>query len=338
MKILLIVFFSFYNILIFSQDISSQYPLQKLLLGDFLTENNDTIKSCFITYRVFGKVNEDSSNIIFFPTWLGGNSENIGMLLAKYSFTDTNKFCIISIDALGNGYSASPSNSPDFPKISFEDLTKAYYITLTERLKISNLYAIVGGSMGGMTAFHFAVKYPDYVNRIVPYVSSPKLSTYDLLWTNLQINLVEYLISLNAPQKKIKAFSDMITALISRTPKYLNKSVQVSDFDSYFNKFYKEPDSVYILNNYLCQLKAITSYDLSKYIDKNLENGNKLKLSKMLIIVSDSDMMVNTENAISFAEFSKSEIAILKNDCGHMAVNCEMDKVRTILNNFLTSN
>lgn len=321
----------------FSQYIASDYPLQKISIGDFITNSNDTIKNCFVTYRVFGKSNKDSSNIIFFPTWLGGNSENIGVLISKYSFIDTNKFCIISIDALSNGYSISPSNYESFPEINFDDLTKVYYLTLTQYLKIDKLFGIVGGSMGGMTAFHFSVKYPNYAKRIVAYVSSPKLTTFDLLWTNLQVNLVEYLISINTPGRSIKAFSDMITALISRTPHYLNRTIQVSDFNSYFNKFYKEPDSIYTLENYLTQLKAIVSYNILSELNNDLETAAKQVKSKLLIIVSDSDMMVNPDNAILFAELSNSELVVLKNNCGHLAVNCEMEKVRNLINNFLTS-
>ncbi len=319
----------------FSQNIAKEYPLQKLLIGDFITVNNDTIKNCFVTYRVFGKPDRDSSNIIFFPTWLGGNSENIGVLISKYSFLDTNKFCIISIDALANGYSSSPSNSHLFPKISFDDLTKVYYLTLTQYLKIYNLFGIVGGSMGGMTAFHFAVKYPNYANRIVSYVSSPKLSSYDLLWTNLKINLIEYLFSINASKRNVKSFSDMITALVSRTPSYLNKTIPVSEFYSYFNKFYKEPDSIYTLENYLAQLKAVVTFNVANDFNDDLETAAKQIKSKLLIIVSESDMMVNPDNAILFADMSNSEIVVLKNNCGHMGVNCEMEKVRDLINNFL---
>lgn len=337
MKYFLIIVL-FISQFVFSQNVNENYPLHKIKIDNFITENKDTIKNCVITYRIFGKSNEDSSNIIFFPTWLAGNSENIGTLLSKYSFIDTNKFCIISIDALSNGYSSSPSNHINFPDISFDDLTRAYYLTLTQYLNISSLYAIVGGSMGGMIAFHFAVKYPNYSKKIVSYVSSPKLSTYDLLWINLQKNLVEYLVSINATKKNIKAFSDMITALVARTPNYLNRTVAVSDFNSYFQKFYKEPDSIYTLENYLTQLKAILTYDITKDFAYQLEQAAREIKSEMLIIVSDSDVMVNPQSAKTFTELKKAELVVLMNDCGHLAVNCEMEKVREIINNFLSSN
>lgn len=338
MKILIVTLIIIINQFVFAQSIGSLYPLQKLEIGNFITDKNDTIKNCFLTYRIFGKVNSDSSNIIFFPTWLAGNSENIGTLISKYSFLDTNKFLIISIDALGNGYSASPSNYSNFPEITFNDMTRAYHYALSEKLRLKNLYAIVGGSMGGMTAFEFAVKHPNYAKKIVSYVSSPLLTSYDLLWTSFQIDFIQYLLSINADRKKIKAFSDMIVALISRTPTYLNRTISVEEFENYFNKFYKEPDSIYTLENYLCQLKSITSYNISKEFNNKLEEAAKSVKSKMLIIVSESDMMVNSQNAIKFSEMIKSEVVVLKNDCGHLAVNCEMDRVREIINNFLIEN
>ncbi len=340
MKNILILILLFFNN-IYAQDIKNQYPIQKVIIGDFITSSGDTINGCFLTYRSFGKLNTDSSNIIFFPTWLGGNSENIGTLLSKYSFIDTNKFYIISIDALGNGFSSSPSNNSNqksFPKITFDDLTKAYYKVLKEWLKLEKVYAIVGGSMGGMTAFEFAIKYPHFAEKIVSYVSTPKLSSYDLLWTSLQINLIEHLKKLNSPERNIKAYSDMITALISRTPEYFNETIKIADFENYFNKFYKEPDSVYTLDNYLTQMKAIVSYDLTKYFGEDLEELAKRVKAKLLIIVSESDMMVNSKNAIKFAEYSNSEVLVLKNNCGHMGVNCEMEKVKEIINNFLSNN
>lgn len=337
MKHLKIILLIFYTQFFFAQNINSYYPLRKVEIGDFLTEKNDTIKNCFLGYRVFGKVNEDSSNIIFFPTWLAGSSENIGTLLSKYSFIDTNKFLIISIDALGNGYSSSPSNTKNFPLITFNDMTRAYHKALSEKLKISNLYAMVGGSMGGMTAFNFAVNYPGFAKKIVSYVSSPQLTSYDLLWTNFQISLIEYLISIDAERRKIKAFSDIIVALIARTPANLNQTVSLSDFQNYFNKFYKEPDSIYTLENYLCQLKAVISFNISKDFNNDLIQAANVVKSKFLIIVSETDMMLNPENAKRFAEMTNSELVVLKNNCGHLAVNCEIDKVRAMINNFLSS-
>jgi homoserine O-acetyltransferase len=217
-------------------------------------------------------------------------------------------------------------------------MTKAYFIVLTKHLKLKKVYAIVGGSMGGMTAFEFAIKFPHFADKIVAYVSSPELSSYDLLWINSQINLIEHLNQLKSPLKNIKAYSDMLTALIARTPEYLNENVKTSEFKDYFNKFYKEPDTIYTLDNYLAQLKAISTYNLSKDLNEELDIiTNRIK-AKLLIIVSETDMMVNPASSIKLAKNMNAELFILKNNCGHLAVSCEIEKVREIINNFLSKN
>ena len=44
-------------------------------LGDFKLESGEVIRDCRIGYRTFGKLNDDKSNAILFPTWAGGTSE-----------------------------------------------------------------------------------------------------------------------------------------------------------------------------------------------------------------------------------------------------------------------
>ncbi|MFN3695433.1 MAG: hypothetical protein ACK4UV_10530, partial [Ignavibacterium sp.] len=94
----------------YSQPIPDDAEQHYKIIGNFITQTGDTIKDCKIGYRYFGTVNSDSSNIILYCTWFGGNSEAIGRLIRKYQFIDTTKFLIIAVDALGNGVSSSPSN------------------------------------------------------------------------------------------------------------------------------------------------------------------------------------------------------------------------------------
>ncbi len=79
-------------------------------IGDFSLENGKTIDHCKIGYQVFGKLNEERSNAIVWPTWYGGSSTAISGLVGPGKFVDTNRYCLIAIDALGNGISSSPSH------------------------------------------------------------------------------------------------------------------------------------------------------------------------------------------------------------------------------------
>jgi homoserine O-acetyltransferase len=46
-------------------------------LGEFKLVSGDVIHDCRIGYRTFGKLNADRSNVIVFPTWAGGTTEEL---------------------------------------------------------------------------------------------------------------------------------------------------------------------------------------------------------------------------------------------------------------------
>ncbi len=101
----------FLMLVIFSDTfIIAQSQQQFAEIGDLELVSGDVITNCKIGYRTFGKLNTDSSNVIIYPTWFEGTTENVGRLIEKYRFIDTTKYFIIAIDALGNGVSTSPSN------------------------------------------------------------------------------------------------------------------------------------------------------------------------------------------------------------------------------------
>ncbi len=69
---------------------------------------------------------------------------------------DPEQYCIIATDALGNGWSSSPSNRRDqrgtqFPRFTLKDMVASQY-RLLEVLGIKELFCVIGASIGGMQA------------------------------------------------------------------------------------------------------------------------------------------------------------------------------------------
>ncbi|BDQ01903.1 alpha/beta fold hydrolase [Ignavibacterium sp.] len=320
----------------FSQSILDDAEQQYKIIGNFITESGETIKDCKLGYRVFGTVNNDSSNIILYCTWFGGNSEAIGRLIRKYQFIDTSKFLIIAVDALGNGVSSSPSNYQDkFPEITIKDMINSQFNLIKNHFKLKNIYAIIGGSMGSMQALQWSVTYPDFAKKIIAYVPSPKLSSYDMLWINTQIKLIETLRKYKSSEREIKTLSDMMTALYSRTSGYIVENIKPEKFDEYLNSFNKDPDKIFTIDNYLSQLKAILKFDISKDFEGDLNKAAKQIRSKLFMIISKRDMMVNPTYSYQLADMTGCRTLILDNNCGHLAVTCEIDKVRKSIDDFL---
>ena len=106
---ILIISFLFGGTLL-SQPINSQSQLQKANLGDIVLENGNVINNCQLAYRTFGTLNNDRSNAVLFPAWLGGTSETLIDFIGKEKFVDDTKYFIIAVDPIGNGVSTSPSN------------------------------------------------------------------------------------------------------------------------------------------------------------------------------------------------------------------------------------
>jgi homoserine O-acetyltransferase len=88
---------------------------------------------------------------------------------------DATKYFIILPDALGHGKSAKPSDGlrTKFPTYDYADMVDAHYRLLTEGMGIKHLRLVMGNSMGGMHAWLWGGKYPDFMDAVVPMASQP---------------------------------------------------------------------------------------------------------------------------------------------------------------------
>jgi homoserine O-acetyltransferase len=88
---------------------------------------------------------------------------------------DASKYYIIIPDGLGHGDSAKPSDElrAKFPRYDYGDMVEAQYRLLTEGLGIRHVRLIIGNSMGGMHAWLWAERHPDYMDAVVPMAAQP---------------------------------------------------------------------------------------------------------------------------------------------------------------------
>ena len=56
--------------------------LQAVDMGECRLENGEVIEACRLTFRTYGRLAPDLSNIVLMPTWLNGNAEG----LATYNY------------------------------------------------------------------------------------------------------------------------------------------------------------------------------------------------------------------------------------------------------------
>ncbi len=320
--------------------IIAQSQQQFANIGTLELVSGDSITNCNIGYRTFGKLNSDSSNVIIYPTWFEGTTENIARLIEKYNFIDTSKYYIIAIDALGNGVSTSPSNYNVYkiktlPEISIRDMVNSHYKMLTEVFKLKHIFAAVGGSLGAMQVWEWAVAYPDYISKIVAYVGTPKMSTYDLLWINTQLNIIETGKRYEVPENEIRKSLEMLMAAMGRTPEFIIDKIKPEDFQNYLRDFNKEYSNTFTLDDYQLQLKAILEHDISKAFGGSMDEAAKSIKAKFFLIISETDLLVNPNETKKFAKLINAKTLLLNNNCGHLAVSCEIEKCREEIAKFL---
>ncbi len=88
---------------------------------------------------------------------------------------DAGKYFVILPDSIGHGSSSKPSDGlrAAFPRYNYDDMVAAQYRLVTEGLGLHHLRLVLGNSMGGMQTWIWGVKYPDFMDALVPMASQP---------------------------------------------------------------------------------------------------------------------------------------------------------------------
>ena len=112
---------------------------------------------------------------------------------------DTDQFFVVSSNLLGGcaGTTGPSSLNPatgrpygsDFPVITVADMVRAQRALLDE-LGITRLFAVAGGSLGGMQALQWAVQHADQVDAIIPIASTHALQPQGVAWNAIARNAI----------------------------------------------------------------------------------------------------------------------------------------------------
>ena len=152
-----------------------------------------TLAPFTIAYQTYGELNAAKSNAILICHALTGDQHvaNTHPVTGKPGWwetlvgpgkpVDTNRFFVICSNILGGcmGSTGPASINPktgqpyglDFPVITISDMVDAQ-ARLIDHLGIGQLFAVIGGSMGGMQVLDWAARYKDRVFAVVPIATA----------------------------------------------------------------------------------------------------------------------------------------------------------------------
>jgi homoserine O-acetyltransferase len=305
-------------------------------LGDFKLESGETILDLHLGYRTIGTLNADKSNAILWPTWFTGTSGQLLSFVGPDKLLDPSKYYVILVDALGDGVSMSPSNSMiqphmHFPKFTIGDMVNAEHKLVTERLGLKHLHAVMGISMGGMQTFQWMVSYPDFMDKAIPIVGSPRLTSYDLLLWTAEEHAIEADAAWNhgdyttTPVAGMKTVAD-IHEMNLTTPEYRATHTSPEEFPDFLAKTEQDTMKSFDANNWIRQLQAMMSLDVSKPFGGSMEKAAATVRAQVLVIPAAQDHMVNPGPALEFARLIHAQTFALTSDCGHLSPGCEEEK------------
>ncbi len=303
-------------------------------LGDFRLENGETIRDCRIGYRTAGVLNADRSNVVVVLTWFGGNSAGLASSIGPGKLFDTNHWFVVTIDALGNGVSSSPSNSttrPDarFPKFTMRDMVRTQHALLTRELKLPQVHGVAGLSMGGTQALQWAFSYPRYMKKVVSITGTPRQMSHDLILWKTQLELLESFSGSKAHLREVMEGVAGINMLELWTPSWMAKNVKPAEVDE---RMATHRASLADRNafDYMSQLRAMIGHDVGPF-----DEAAKALRAELLMIVALQDEMVNPGPSRELARATGARIATLSSDCGHLAPGCEAEVVAREVARFL---
>jgi homoserine O-acetyltransferase len=161
--------------------LAADYPAPKQgdwTARDFRFHTGETMPELRLHYTTIG---EPTGQPVLVLHGTGGSAASMltpsfaGELFGPGQPLDASKYYIIIPDSLGHGKSSKPSDGMKtaFPKYDYDDMVDAQYRLVREGLGIKHLRLVIGNSMGGMHTWTWGVKYPHFMDALVPMASQP---------------------------------------------------------------------------------------------------------------------------------------------------------------------
>jgi len=199
-----------------------QSELHFYQIENFKTSSGAILKKWNLTYELFG-LDLHSAPIVVVNHALTGNSDLISeqkgwwkAIIGENKLIDTLKYTVIAFNIPGNVYDGKKiENYQDF---TARDIAILFNQAL-RGLGIEEVYAVIGGSLGGGLAWEMAVLEPVFFRFVIPVACYWQSSDWVIGFNDVQMQILEY-------SDKPLEISRMMAMLFYRTPASLQAKFQ----------------------------------------------------------------------------------------------------------------
>ena len=170
-------------------------------------QSGAALRDYSLSFETYGTLNSHKSNAVLVCHALNASHHVAGVyagqpdsegwwdnMIGPGKALDTNRFFVIGVNNLGSCFgSTGPMHTnpdtgrpygADFPVVTVEDWVDAQ-ARLLDALGITRLAAVMGGSLGGMQALSWTLRYPDRVGHAVVIASAPNLNAENIAFNEV---------------------------------------------------------------------------------------------------------------------------------------------------------
>ena len=186
--------------------------------GEVTLDCGRTLERVTVEYETYGELNAAKTNAVFVCHALSGDAHVAGyhagedvadartkpgwwdIFVGPGKPLDTDRYFVICANVLGGckGTTGPMSIDPStgkrygltFPVVTIGDMVSVHQ-RLVDHLGIDQLLCVIGGSMGGMQALEWAVRFPDRVRGFVPIATTASLSAQALAFDAVGRNAIQ---------------------------------------------------------------------------------------------------------------------------------------------------
>ncbi len=352
-------------------------------------DSGEVLETFQMAYKSWGRINSDKSNVILVCHALTGDHyvRGINPITGKRGWwetmvgpskpVDTDHYHVICINVLGScaGSTGPASLNPatgkpyglDFPVITVGDMVRAQAMLL-DHLNIDTIFAVIGGSMGGMQTLHWAIDYPSRVKTAVVIAATWRHSAQNIAFHEVGRQAImadpnwSHGRYLDQGQEQQQPHSGLAVARMAAHITYMSESGLTSRFgrnlqdrdklafgfdaDFQIESYLRHQGISFVdrfdANSYLYITRAMDYFDLSADYDGVLTPAFQGTKTRFCIVSFTSDWLYTTEESRHIvrslnAARARVSYADIDMDKGHDSFLLECPEMDNIVRGFLTS-
>ena len=319
--------------------------LKKVNINNYCTYSGAQYPNLNVSYEVFGQDYNNAPVVIVIHA-LTGNSDVISeekgwwnKLVGKNKTIDTDTFSIISFNIPGNGYDGTLiDNYKDFIA---KDIARLFFEVL-QKLEIQQIYAAIGGSLGGGIIWEMLCLYPTFIKNAIPIASDWKSTDWIIAQSHIQEQLIINSNELGIARKMAMMLYRTPLSFTKKFNRTKTKDQNEYNVSSWLNHHGKKLESRFHIKAYLLMNHLLSTIEVVNEQTSFEEIISKIE-STIIQISVRSDFLFpakeikDTKDILDKLNIKNYYHEIISDD-GHDAFLIEQEQISKFLTNIFNTN